>query len=173
MPRPFILRTAAVTCGWKLDYKTENKMHVDSKYKWEKMAVTLISTSACYQVPRQTDENWVSARRLVSVSWFVFGKWRHVSCSDRFRLFVNVSTFPYYNVMAFFLVSEACVCHVFLISSDFAELHVLFWGALFVDLFLLLFSQIWRCAPSVQMHLVICKLHYLTHFQIGRGVKGT
>ena len=85
----------------------------------------------------------------------------------------NVSNFPYYNVMAFSLVSEACVCHVFLISSDFAELHVLFWGALCVHFFLLLFSKILRCTPSVQMHLVICKIHYLTHFQIGRGVKGT
>ena len=89
MPRPFILHTAVVSYRWKLDYKTENKMLIDNKQKWGKMAVTLISTPACYQVPLQTDENWVSTRRLVSVAWLVFGKWRHISCSDRFKLFMN------------------------------------------------------------------------------------
>ena len=89
MPRPFILHTTVVSYRWKLDYKTENKMHIDNKQKWGKMAVTLISTPACYQVPLQTDENWVSTCRLVSVAWLVFGKWRHVSCSDRFKLFMN------------------------------------------------------------------------------------
>ena len=33
------------------DYKTENKMHVDTQYEWEKMVAALILTTSHYQVP--------------------------------------------------------------------------------------------------------------------------
>ena len=32
------------------DYETESKMHVDTKYRQEKMAAASILTSSCYQV---------------------------------------------------------------------------------------------------------------------------
>ena len=34
------------------DYETENKMHTDTKYEWEKMAAASISPLSCYEIQR-------------------------------------------------------------------------------------------------------------------------
>ena len=87
-------------------------MHVDTEYKWEKMVAS--SFYLHHQVP------WLTRTGLddISAAMFVLRKWCHMQYSNLFKLFVNVSTFPYYGTFSSF---DACFLHVSLIHCDIAN----------------------------------------------------
>ena len=72
---------------WRRKYvRTENKMHVDTKHKWEKRDSSLDLIFISLQSPI-AHVNWVT--QLLSVALFAVGQWCHMQCSDHFKLFVN------------------------------------------------------------------------------------